>query len=98
MARIGFGVLAASFVLANAAFAGGPVLVDGNGHPLTFDTTAGLQKQWNAYVKVHGIKRGGYVYTPYSAKFGRGGIHCDDTGTNISAACDVGDITIFGGN
>ncbi len=96
MRRIVYGLLA--LLLASPAFAGDPVLIDGNGHPLALDTTAGLQKQWNAYVKVHGIKRGGYVYTPYSAKFGRGGIHCDDKGINTSPACDLGDITIFGGN
>jgi len=86
------------FLPAKPAFAGDPVLVDGHGRPLVFDTTAGLQKQWNAYVKVHGIKRGGYVYTPYSTKFGRGGIHCDETGSNISPACDVGDTTVYGGS
>ena len=98
MKRTFHGLLAGSFLLTNAAFAGGPALVDSNGHPVAFDTTAKLQEQWNAYVKVHGIKRAGYIYTPYSTKFGRGGIHCDDTGSNVSPACDVDDITIFGGN
>jgi hypothetical protein len=84
-------------LLANPALAADPMLVDGNGHTLVFDTTSRLQKEWNAYVKVHGIKRGGFIYTPYSAKFRRGGIHCDDTGTNISPTCDVEDTTIYGG-
>jgi hypothetical protein len=98
MKRIFYGPVAGSFLLVNSAFAGAPGLVDGNGHPVAFVTNSQLQKEWNAYVKVHGIKRGGYIYTPYSAKFGRGGIHCDDTGSNISPACDVGDITIYGGD
>jgi hypothetical protein len=98
MKRIFYGLLAGSFLLANPTFAGEPVLTDGHGRPLVFDTTARLQKEWNAYVKAHGIRRGGYIYTPYSAKFGRGGIHCDDTGSNISPACDVGDTTVFGGS
>jgi hypothetical protein len=34
-------------------------------------------------------EHGGYIYTPYSAKFNRGGIHCDDTGTNTSPSCDA---------
>jgi len=85
MKRIFCGLLAGSILSTNPAFAGQPVLVDGKGHAL-------------AFVKVHGIKRGGYIYTPYSAKFGRGGIHCDDTGTNISPSCDVGDTTIYGGD
>jgi hypothetical protein len=97
MNRLFYGLVAGSVLLANPAFAGDPMLVDGNGHALVFDTTSRLQKEWNAYVKVHGIKRGGYIYTPYSAKFHRGGIHCDDTGTNISPACDVEDTTIYGG-
>jgi hypothetical protein len=98
MKRIFCGLLAGSILSANPAFAGQPVLVDGKGHALAFVTASTLQKEWNAYVKVHGIKRGGYIYTPYSAKFGRGGIHCDDTGTNISPSCDVGDTTIYGGD
>ena len=98
MNRISYGLLAGSVLLANPAVAGQPVLVDGKGHALTFVTGSTLQKEWNAYVKTHGIKRGGYIYTPYSAKFGRGGIHCDDTGTNISPSCDVGDTTIYGGD
>lgn len=71
------------------------MLLDGNGHPVTFDTTSSLQKQWDVYVKTHGINKGGYIYTPYSGKFRRGGIHCDDT--NISPSCDVPDTTVFGG-
>jgi hypothetical protein len=51
---------------------------------MVFDTAYKLQREWNAYVKVYGIKRGSYIYTPCSAKFRRGGIHCGDTGTNIS--------------
>ena len=98
MNRVFYGLMAGSVLLANPAFAGNPVLVDRNGHAVVFDTASKLQKEWNAYVKVHGIKRGGYIYTPYSAKFGRGGIHCDDTGTNISPSCDVGDTTIYGGD
>jgi hypothetical protein len=90
--------MAGSVLLANPAFARDPVLVDGNGHLLVFDTTAKLQKQWNAYVKAHGVKRGRYIYTPYSSKFRRGGIHCDDTGLNISPSCDVEDTTIYGGS
>lgn len=92
------GLLAGNFPLAGSALAGEPVFTDGKGRPLVFDTTASLQKEWNAYVKVHGIRKGGYLYTPYSTKFRRGGIHCDDTGTNISPACDVDDTTIFGGS
>lgn len=80
------GLLATGFLLAGAAFAGEPVLTDA------------LQKEWNAYVKAHGINRNGYIYTPYSSKFRRGGIHCDDTGTNISPACDVEDTTVYGGS
>ena len=92
-----YGLVAGSVLLANPAFAGDPVLVDGRGHAVVFDTTSKLQREWNAYVKVHGIKRGGHIYTPYSAKFRRGGIHCDDTGTNISPTCDLEDTTIYGG-
>jgi hypothetical protein len=80
------------------AFAGEPVLVDGKGRAATFDTTSKLQKEWNAYVKVHGIRQGGSIYTPYSNKFHRGGIHCDDTGTNISSSCDVENTTVYGGS
>jgi hypothetical protein len=98
MSRLFCGLMAAGVALANAAFAGEPTLVDGNGHAVIFDNTAKLQKEWNAYVKAHGIKRGGYIYTPYSAKFRRGGVHCDDTGTNISPACDVEDTTVYGGS
>jgi hypothetical protein len=98
MKRIFYGLLAGSFLLASPAVAGEPVVADGKGRPLVFDTTAKLQKEWNAYVKAHGIKRDGYIYTPYSSKFRRGGIHCDDTGTNNSPACDVEDTTIFGGS
>jgi len=92
------GVIAGGVLLANPALAGGPVLVDGHGHVVVFDTASRLQKEWNAYVKVHGINRGGYIYTPYSSKFHRGGIHCDDTGTNTSPGCDVEDTTIYGGS
>jgi hypothetical protein len=98
MNRLFYGLMAGSVLLANTAFAGAPVLVDGNGHTVVFNSTSTLQKEWNAYVKVHGIKRDGYIYTPYSAKFRRGGIHCDDTGTNISPGCDVEDTTIYGGS
>jgi len=98
MSRIFYGLLAGSFLLAGPAFAGGPMIEEGKGRPLVFDTTAKLQREWNDYVKAHGIKRGGYIYTPYSTKFRRGGIHCDDTGTNISPACDVDDTTVFGGS
>jgi hypothetical protein len=98
MKRIFYGLLAAGFLTAGPAFAGEPVLADGKGRAITVDTAAKLQKEWNAYVKAHGIKRNGYIYTPYSSKFRRGGIHCDDTGTNISPACDVDDTTIFGGS
>jgi hypothetical protein len=98
MKRIFYGLLAAGFLAAGPAFAGEPVLSDGKGRAITVDTAAKLQKEWNAYVKAHGIKRNGYIYTPYSSKFRRGGIHCDDTGTNISPACDVDDTTIFGGS
>jgi hypothetical protein len=98
MKRIFHGLLAGGLLLAGPAFAGEPALVDGKGHPLVFDTTAKLQKEWNAYVKAHGVKSGGYVYTPYSSKFRRGGIHCDDTGSNTSPACDLEDTTIFGGS
>jgi hypothetical protein len=98
MNRLFYGLMAVSVLLANSAFAGDPVFVDGHGHALVFDTTAKLQKEWNAYVKTHGIRKGGYVYTPYSSKFHRGGIHCDDTGTNISPACDVEDTTVYGGS
>ena len=97
MKLIFYALLAGSVLIANPAFAGQPVFVDGKGHPLRFVTEPQLQREWNAYVKVHAIKRGGYIYTPYSAKFGRGGIHCDDTGSNISPSCDVGDTTIYGG-
>jgi hypothetical protein len=89
--------MACSVLLAGAAFAGEPVLTDGKGRPMIFETTARLQKEWNAYVKAHGVKRNGYSYTPYSSKFRRGGIHCDDTGTNVSPSCDVEDTTIYGG-
>ncbi len=92
------GLVAGSVLLAIPAFAGDPTLVDGHGHALVLDTASKLQKEWNAYVKVHGIKRGGYIYTPYSAKFHRGGIHCDDTGTNTSPGCDVEDTTVYGGS
>lgn len=92
------GLLATGFLLAGAAFAGEPVLTDAKGRPMVFDTAAKLQKEWNAYVKAHGINRNGYIYTPYSSKFRRGGIHCDDTGTNISPACDVEDTTVYGGS
>jgi hypothetical protein len=98
MKRIVYGLLATSFLLAAPALAGEPALTDGKGRPVVFDTAAKLQKEWNAYVKAHGIKRGGYIYTPYSSKFRRGGIHCDDTGTNISPACDVEDTTVYGGS
>jgi len=97
MKRMLHGLLTGSVLLSNATFAGEPVLVDGKGHALVFDTPSRLQKEWNAYVKIHGIKRGGSIYTPYSAKFGRGGIHCDDTGANVSPSCDLPDITIYGG-
>ena len=92
------GLLATGFLLADSAFAGEPVLTDAKGRPMVFDTAAKLQKEWNAYVKAHGINRNGYIYTPYSSKFRRGGIHCDDTGTNISPACDVEDTTVYGGS
>ncbi len=98
MKRIFYGLLAAGFLLAGHAFAGEPVLTDGKGRQMIFDSTAKLQKEWNAYVKAHGIMRNGYIYTPYSSKFRRGGIHCDDTGTNISPACDVEDTTVYGGS
>ena len=98
MKRIFYGLMAGGVLLASPAFAGEPVLVDGSGRAVVFDTTSRLQKQWNAYVKVHGIKKGGYIYTPYSAKFRRGGTHCDDTGSNISPACDVEDTTVYGGS
>jgi hypothetical protein len=98
MSRLFHGLMAASVLLANPAFAGEPVLVDGKGRAVVFDTASKQQKEWNAYVKVHGIRRGGYIYTPYSSKFHRGGIHCDDTGTNISASCDIEDTTVYGGS
>lgn len=98
MNRLIGGLMAGSFLVAGPALAGGPVLVDGSGRPVVFDTASRLQQEWNAYVKTHGIKRGGYIYTPYSAKFHRGGIHCDDAGTNTSPACDVEDTTIYGGS
>jgi hypothetical protein len=98
MKRIFCALLTGSVLLADPAFAGQLALVDGKGRPLAFVTSSTLQKEWNAYVKVHGVKKSGYIYTPYSAKFGRGGIHCDDTGTNISPSCDVGDTTIYGGD
>jgi hypothetical protein len=98
MNRLFYGLTAASVLLTSAAFGGDPVLVDGHGHALVFETTSKLQREWNAYVKVHGVKRGGYIYTPYSARFHRGGIHCDDTGTNTSPACDVEDTTVYGGS
>jgi hypothetical protein len=91
-------LLAGSVLVATSAFAGQPVLVDGNGRPIAVVTGYQLQQQWNAYVKVHGLKRGGVIYTPYSAKFGRGGIHCDDTGSNVSPSCDLPDTTIYGGD
>jgi hypothetical protein len=65
--------MAGGVLLANPAFAGEPVLVDGKGRAVVFDTASKQQKEWNAYVKVHGIRRGGYIYTPYSSKFHRGG-------------------------
>jgi hypothetical protein len=99
MNRVFYGLLTGSVLLANPASAGGPTLVDGSGHALVFTTAAQRQAEWNAYVKVHGIKRAdGTIYTPYSTKFHRGGIHCDDTGTNISPSCDAEDITIYGGS
>jgi hypothetical protein len=97
MNRLFYGLIAGIGLLANPAFAGQPVLVDGKGHAVVFDTASKRQKEWNAYVKVHGIRRGGYIYTPYSSKFRRGGIHCDDTGTNTSPSCDIEDTTIYGG-
>jgi hypothetical protein len=98
MQRVFYGLLATVLVLAGPAFAGEPTLTDAKGRPMVFDTAAKLQKEWNAYVKTHGIKRNGYIYTPYSSKFRRGGIHCDDTGSNISPACDVEDTTVYGGS
>jgi len=97
MNRLFCALMACSVLGVGPAFAGNPVLVDGKGRAVAFETASKLQKEWNAYVKVHGIRRGGYTYTPYSSKFHRGGIHCDDTGTNISASCDVEDTTIYGG-
>jgi hypothetical protein len=96
--RIFFAPLTAGFLLASPAFAGEPAFTNGAGRPIVFDSAAKLQKEWNAYVKAHGINRNGYIYTPYSSKFRRGGIHCDDTGTNISPACDVEDTTVYGGS
>ena len=64
MKRLFYGLMAGSIFLANPAFAGQPVLVDGKGHAVVFDTASKRQKEWNAYVKVHGISRGGYIYTP----------------------------------
>ena len=98
MSRLVHGLMAGGVLLANPAFAGEPVLVDGKGRAVVFDTASKRQKEWNAYVKVHGIRRGGYIYTPYSSKFHRGGIHCDDTGTNVSASCDIEDTTVYGGS
>jgi hypothetical protein len=98
MKRIFYRLLAAGLLLASPAFAAEPTLGEGRGGPMTFDTAAKRQKEWNAYVKTHGIMRNGYIYTPYSSKFHRGGIHCDDTGTNISPSCDVEDTTIYGGS
>ena len=97
MSRLFQGLMAAGLLAVSAAFAGDPVFVDGKGHALVFDTASKLQKEWNAYVKVHGIRTGGSIYTPYSSKFHRGGIHCDDTGTNISPSCDVENTTVYGG-
>ena len=91
------GLMACSALAASPAFAGNPVLVDGHGRAVVFETASKRQKEWNAYVKVHGIRRGGSIYTPYSSKFRRGGIHCDDTGTNTSPSCDIEDTTIYGG-
>lgn len=98
MNRPFYRLMVVSVLAANPAFAGEPVFVDGKGRAMVFDTASKLQKEWNAYVKVHGIRRGGSIYTPYSNKFHRGGIHCDDTGTNISPSCDVEDTTIYGGS
>jgi len=98
MKRIFYRLLAAGLLLGGPAFAGEPTLTDGKGRPMVFDSAAKLQKEWNAYVKAHGVKRNGYIYTPYSSKFRRGGIHCDDTGSNISPACDVEDTTVYGGS
>lgn len=90
MNRLCYGLVAGSVLLSHPAFAGDGVV---------FKTGSQLQKEWNAYVKIHGIKRAdGTIYTPYSSKFHRGGIHCDDTGTNISPGCDVEDTTIYGGS
>jgi hypothetical protein len=47
------------------------------------------QREWNEYAQKHGRNMGGYIYTPYSAKFNRGGIHCDDTGQNTRPSCDA---------
>jgi hypothetical protein len=98
MNRLFCGLVAGCVLLANPAFAGEPVFVDRNGHPIVFETASKRQKEWNAYVKAHGINRGGHIYTPYSFKFHRGGIHCDDTGTNVSPSCDVEDTTVYGGS
>src|SRR5271167_2118653 len=57
MKLIFYALLAGSVLIANPAFAGQPVFVDGKGHPLRFVTEPQLQREWNAYVKVHAIKR-----------------------------------------
>ena len=67
MSRLFCGLMAGSVLLANPAFAGDPGLVDGKGRAVAFDTTSKLQREWNAYVKVHGIKRGGYTNTRLTA-------------------------------
>jgi hypothetical protein len=98
MKRLLYGLVVGSSLLTNPAFTGEPALVDGKGRAVVFDTASKWEKEWNAYVKIHGIRRGGYIYTPYSSKFHRGGIHCDDTGSNISPSCDIEDTTIYGGS
>jgi hypothetical protein len=64
MNRLFYGLMAGGVLLANPAFAGEPVLVNGKGRAVVFDTASKLQKEWNAYVKVHGIRQGGSIYTP----------------------------------
>jgi hypothetical protein len=99
MNRLIFGLTAASVLLVTPAFAGGPAPVERHGGGVVFESAWQRQQEWNAYVKIHGIKRpDGTIYTPYSTKFHRGGIHCDDTGTNISPSCDIDDTTIYGGS
>ncbi len=87
--------------MAGALFAGEPVLTDAKGRQMIFDTTAKLQKEWNAYVKAHGINRNGYIlYTPYSSKFRPrwNSLSMTRALTIFCRLCDVEDTTVYGGS